>query len=110
MAYYLWTGNYSSEAIQAMIKNPQDREAAGRKAIEAAGGKMHHMFMSLGSSDVVVLCEFPGDLNVVAVSLAVGAAGAISNAATTKLMTMSEFSQAMKLAGEIAGSYTPPQA
>ena len=38
MPFYMWTGNYTQEAIQAMIKQPQDREAAARKVIEAAGG------------------------------------------------------------------------
>ena len=109
MAYYLWTGNCTQEAIQAMIKEPQDREPAARKVIEAAGGKLHHAFVALGSSDVVVLCEFPNDVNVAALSLAVGAAGSISNAVTTKLLIMSEFTEAMRIAGEAAGSYVPPQ-
>ncbi len=109
MAYYLWTGNYTREAVQAMVKRPQNREAAARAAIEAAGGKLLHAFISLGPSDIVVLAEFPDDSGVAALSLAVGAAGTVTNAATTKLMTMSEFAEAMKKAGKVAGAYKAPQ-
>lgn len=109
MAYYLWTANYTRDAIQAMVKHPQDREAAARKAIEAAGGKLLHAFVALGSSDVVVLSEFQDDTSMVAVTLAVGATGTVTNAATTKLLTFAQFAEAMKKAGQIAKSYTPPQ-
>ncbi len=109
MPFYMWTGNYTQEAIQAMIKNPQDREAVARKVIEAAGGKLHHAFISLGSSDVLVIAELPDDASVAAVSLTVGAAGSLTNGATTKLLPMSEFVEAMKKAGAISGVYEPPK-
>ena len=44
--------------------------------IEAAGGKLHHAFISLGSLDVLVIAELPDDASVAAVTLAVGAASA----------------------------------
>jgi uncharacterized protein with GYD domain len=109
MAYYLWTANYTREAMQAMLKNPQSREAAARQAVEAAGGKLVHAFMALGGSDIVILCEFPDDLGAAAVSIAVGAAGGVTNASTTRLFTMAEFTSAMKTASKVAGSYKPPQ-
>jgi uncharacterized protein with GYD domain len=109
MAFYMYTANYSREAIQAMVKSPSDREAAARKIIEAAGGKLHHMFMAFGPTDVIALCEFPDDIGMAAVSLAVGAGGGVTNGATTKLLTPAEFGEAMRKAGAIAGAYTPPQ-
>jgi uncharacterized protein with GYD domain len=109
MAFYLFTANYSRDAMQAMVKNPSDREAAARKIMEAAGGKLHHMFMAFGPTDVIALCEFPDDIGMAAVSLAVGSAGGVTNAATTKLLTPAEFSEAMRKANAIASSYTPPQ-
>jgi uncharacterized protein with GYD domain len=44
MAYYLFQGRYSTDAIKAMVDNPQDRETAARALVEAAGGKMHSFF------------------------------------------------------------------
>ncbi len=109
MAYYLWTGNYTQEAIQALVKEPQNREDAARQAIEAAGGRLLHAFIALGKSDIVVLCEFPDDTSMVAVSLVFGAAGSVTNGTTTKLITMSEFSDSLRIAGEVADTYVPPQ-
>ncbi len=48
------------------------------------GGKLLHAFMALGKSDLVVLCEFPDDTSAAALSLVVGAAGSVTNGATTK--------------------------
>mgnify|MGYP001815552275 CR=1 FL=1 len=39
MAYYLFQGRYSTDAIKAMVDKPQDREAAARTLVEAAGWK-----------------------------------------------------------------------
>ncbi len=109
MAFYLWTGNYTRDALRAMIAKPQDREVAAREVVESAGGKLHHIFISLGASDIVILCEFPDDVSMAAVGLVTRAAGAVTNSATTRLLTMSEFSEAMVKADKIRGAYKPPQ-
>ncbi len=79
------------------------------KVFHRTGGKLLHAFMALGKSDLVVLCEFPDDTSAAALSLVVGAAGSVTNAATTKLITMSEFSESLRIAGKVADSYVPPQ-
>ena len=109
MAYYLFTANYTREAMRAMVRTPSDREAAARKLIEAAGGKLHHMFMTFGPTDLITITEFPDDVSGASVSIAVAAAGGLTNTATTKLLTPTEFSDALKKAGAITGTYSPPQ-
>ena len=109
MALYLYTGNYTLDAVKAMIKEPQDREAAARKVITAGGGKMQLFFAALGSFDVGIIAEFPNDTDVAAVSLVIGAAGGVTNGTTTKLLSSSEFREAMTKAGRIMESYSPPQ-
>lgn len=109
MAYYLWTGNYTREALQALVKSPQNREEAARKAIEKLGGRLHHSLVSLGERDLVVLMEFPDELGPVAISALAAATGAVSNGATTRLLTHAEFAEACKRAGTVAGDYKPPQ-
>ncbi len=109
MAYYMHTANYTREAIQAMVKQPHDREAPVRKAVEAAGGKLLHAFVVLGSSDVVIIAEFPDDVSMVAVALAAAASGAVANGASTRLLTFAQYTDAMKKAGQIAKAYKPPQ-
>ena len=110
MSYYLYQLSYSADAMKAMVANPTDREAAARKLIEAAGGKLHHLFFAFGKFDVVCLVEAPNDAAVQAVAAAVGASGTISNAMTTKLFSAQEAMAAMTHAGKISGDYKPPKA
>jgi uncharacterized protein with GYD domain len=109
MAFYMFTGNYTREAMQAMVAKPHDREPVVRQFIEAAGGKLHHLFMSLGTTDVVAITEFPDEKGIAGVSLAVGAAGSITHGATTRLLTSKEFMDCMKKAKKIAKHYQAPQ-
>ncbi len=108
MAFYLIKANYSTDAIKAMVNNPQDREVAARKAIEALGGTLHHFFFALGDADVIALIEVPDDKTVVAGSLIISASGNFSKYSTTKLMTSSEAMEAMSKAKDVVSAYTPP--
>ena len=107
MPYYMFQAQYTSAAIKAMMDNPQDREEAARPLIEALGGKLHHLFFSMGSDDVVALIEAPDDTAVTACSMAVGASGSFSGGKTTKLMTSKDAMAAMKAASTAAASYKP---
>jgi hypothetical protein len=40
MALYLYQVSYTSEAVAALVREPQDRIEAVRPAIEAMGGKL----------------------------------------------------------------------
>ena len=107
MAFYMFQGRYSTDALKAMVENPQDREAAGRALIEAAGGKLHQFFFSFGTDDIVAIVEAPDDTAMAACSLALGASGAMSGGATTKLMTSAEAMAAMAAAKDVSKSYKP---
>lgn len=108
MAFYLFQASYTPTAMKAMVENPQDREAAARSFVAACGATIHHFFFSFGKSDVVVLIEAPDDVSMVAATMALGASGALSSGATTKLITGSEAMAAMKMANNLASSYKPP--
>jgi len=107
MPFYMFQARYTAAALKAMVDNPQDREAAARPLIESIGGKLHHLFFCFGSEDVVALIEAPNDQAMAAGALAVGASGAFSGGATTKLMTAGEAMDAMTTAQQAAANYTP---
>ena len=107
MPFYMFQAQYTPAAIKAMMNNPQDREEAARPLIEALGGKLHHLFFSMGSDDVVALIEAPDDTAVMACSMAVGASGAFSAGKTKKLMTSKDAMAAMKAANTAATKYKP---
>lgn len=110
MAFYLFQGRYSRDAMQAMIKNPSDRKKAAGEVIAAAGGTLHEFFFCFGEHDFVCLIEGPDDGTMAACAMAVGASGAVVGASTTKLIPMEEALAAMRSAGEVARAYRPPTA
>ena len=108
MSFYLLQASYSPVAVKAMMAKPQDRGQAAGKIIEAIGGKLHHFFFAMGTSDLVALIEVPDDKVMLAGSMIVASTGALSDVSTTKLITMEEAVEAMELAGKASGAYTPP--
>lgn len=106
MSFYLIQASYSSQAIAAMVKNPQDRAAAVRPMIERAGGKLHGLWFTFGESDIVAIAEMPNNLSAAAISMAIGASGTMSSYRSTAMMTSGEAVEAMQKAAEV--SYVAP--
>ena len=108
MPRYLHRVSYTTEAVQAMVKRPHNRKRAAEKLFKAAGGKMVDMYFCFGDYDVVVISEFPNNVDAAAVAMAVGASGSFSKVDTTVLISMNEAIDAMKKSGELTGSYKAP--
>lgn len=108
MPFYLYQIAYSPEAIKALVADPSDRRAAATKLIEGLGGKLHHLFFAFGPYDVICLIEGPDDKMMAAGALAVASAGTVTASHTTKLMTVEDAMEAMKMAGQAVGSYKSP--
>ena len=98
MAYYMFQGRYTTEAIKGLLNKPVNRSEAIRKAVEELGGKVEGAWFSFGDCDVVLIVQMPDNASVAALSLAVAAGGAIQGGKTTPLMTMDEGLTAMKKA------------
>lgn len=106
MPFYMFTARYNADAMRAMIKMPSDREASAREIAKSLGGKLHHFFFAMGQDDVIAIAEMPDDVSVAALSMTIGASGAFSGGATTKLLTAEDAVASMKKAGEAV--YSPP--
>ena len=96
MPKYLIQVVYTPEAWTTMIKNPQDRIAAVRPAIESVGGKIDDGYLSFGEYDLVAIAEFPDNAAAAAFSVATTSKGALKAFKTTPLLTMAEAQNAMK--------------
>jgi len=96
---YLYQISYSAEAWAAMVKRPQDRAEAVRKAVEKLGGKVVTFWMAFGDYDLVGVLEMPDNVSAAAFSVAVAAGGACKNVKTTPLLTLPDAMEAMKKAG-----------
>ena len=106
MAKYLITGSYTAQGAAGLLKDGGTRR---RQAIEeligGLGGKLESLYFAFGSDDVVIIVDMPDAAAMTAVSLTVGASGAI-NIKTTVLITPEE----MDAAAKKTVSYRPPGA
>lgn len=81
MPYYVTLGNWTEQGIRNVKDAPKRIEAA-RALIEKNGGKMHHMFITMGKYDFVAISEAPNDEAAMQWALTIGTQG---NARTTTL-------------------------
>jgi uncharacterized protein with GYD domain len=106
---YLYQAAYTSEAIAAQVKHPQDRlETAARPVLSAIGGRLVGGGYSFGEYDITIVYEAPDDTAAAALALAVGAGGAVRSAQTTRLLSGAEWVAALGKAGSIGAAYRPP--
>jgi uncharacterized protein with GYD domain len=99
MPRYLLQASYSTEALAAMVKKPQNRTEAIRKTIEKLGGSMESIWLSFGDYDIVTIMEMPNNASAAAFAVAIAAGGACKSVKTTPLLSIEEGMAAMKKAG-----------
>ena len=104
MPKYLAHGSYTSEGLKGFIK---EGGTARRKAVEAlvqsAGGKVEAVYWGFGNDDVYTIIDVPDNVSAAAVSMAVGAVGAV-HLKTVVLLTAEEMDAATKK----SITYRPP--
>ena len=69
MATYISLLSLTEQGIKT-IKDLPGRIAAGRQAMEAAGGKLVQYYLTLGAQDAVVVFELPDDETTASLVLA----------------------------------------
>jgi uncharacterized protein with GYD domain len=101
MAFYMFQGAYTPEALATMTKNPQDRSVVLAELIQKLGGQQISFYSCFGEYDVVVIFEAPDDTTASAIVLAAISPGHAKTAKTTKLLTVQETMEAMRKAGSV---------
>jgi len=106
MPRYLGRVSYTSDAVKAMVSNPQDRSKAAAEAAESLGAKLEGFWFAFGEFDVVFVMEAPDNATAAALAMSIGAGGALSKVETTVLLDGEEAQEAMRKAGK--ATYRPP--
>ncbi|PYM20408.1 MAG: hypothetical protein DMD81_02015 [Candidatus Rokuibacteriota bacterium] len=108
MPHYLYQVAYTPESLAAQIKNPQDRlQLVGKQITDAVGAKILGGGYSFGEYDISVIVDAADDVTMAAVALAIAAGGAVRTAKTTKLLSGSEWVEALKKAPTVSSHYRP---
>jgi uncharacterized protein with GYD domain len=98
MPHYLVQAAYTSEAWQAMMKNPQNRTEVIRQAIEHLGGKLVGGWAAFGDYDTIMIIDLPSSVDAAAIAVAAAAGGSCRAIKTTPLLTTEEALEALKKA------------
>ena len=106
MPLYLGRFSYTTDAMKALVNEPQDRSAAAREVADSLGGKLLGFWYAFGEFDGVFLMEAPDNATAAGLAMAVGAGGALSEIETTVLLDMDEAQEAMRKAA--SATYRPP--
>jgi uncharacterized protein with GYD domain len=89
MPHFVTLVRYTQQGI-AKIKESPARLDAAKKAAEAAGGKIHGWYLTMGRYDAVLISEFPSDEAGAKFTLSTGAMGNITTE-TLKAFTEPEY-------------------
>ena len=104
MPKYLVQASYTVEGIKGLVKDGgSKRRAVLEQLIKDQGGTLEAFYFAFGENDVYAIADLPDNVSIAAVSLAVGASGAVS-AKTTVLITPEEMDQA----AQKTVNYRPP--
>ena len=94
MARYVMLLNWTDQGVKN-AKDTVKRAAAARQAFEKAGAKVHQSLWTLGSYDLVLICEAPSDETVTALGLQIGALGNVRST-TLRAFDEQEMEQILK--------------
>ena len=89
MPHYVSLLRYTQQGA-AKIKESPARLDAARKAAEAAKGKIHTWYLTIGEYDAVLVSEFPDDESAARFLLSTGALGNVTTQ-TLKAFTEAEY-------------------
>jgi uncharacterized protein with GYD domain len=105
MPHYLIQAAYTSEAFQALVKNPHSRAEVVRSAVEHLGGKFVGGWTTFGDYDTILIVELPSSVDAAALAIAAAAGGSCKSIKTTPLLTAEETVEALKRAS--SSGYKP---
>ena len=108
MPTYMSQFSYTNEALESLVKQPEDRGAVFREQVEKLGGKVHAFYHCLGEYDGVTIYETPDEATASALILTVKGPGHLKEVKTTELHTVETAMKGMHKAGE--QSYKGPLA
>jgi uncharacterized protein with GYD domain len=109
MALFMLMGKYSPAAMKSIIESGSDREAASRKAVEAAGGKLLGFYgMFSPEYDIAIIMDVPGNAEYIGGIAPAIMSGTLASWKTIALFTAGDVMKAAKIAKKVAAAYKPP--
>ena len=108
MQIYMTQFSYTTEAWQALMKNPEDRTGVLKAVIEKLGGRMISLYYCFGDYDGVAIAEYPDSVSAAATVLSAISGGHVKAMKTTALLSASEMVKAINSLIRKKHNYSKP--
>jgi uncharacterized protein with GYD domain len=106
MPKYLLKASYTPEGIRGVLKGGGTaRRAAVEQTVASLGGRVEAFYFAFGERDAYTVVDVPGNAEMAAMALSIGATGAV-DVETVVLLTPEEIDQAT----HASVTYSPPGA
>jgi uncharacterized protein with GYD domain len=102
MPIFITQGRFTREYLRGGLARPEDRHAVVSRLCHEAGGKLLHMYLTLGQYDFLAVAEMPDAMSASLLALVAGGGGGIENTVTTQAFTTAESKEMFERAGKIA--------
>jgi uncharacterized protein with GYD domain len=96
MPLYTYQAAYTAKSMAAQLKEPRDPVEEVRPTLEDLGAKILVAGFPFGEYDVLIVYEAPDDMTAASVAMAVGAAGEVKSAKTTRLLSGQEWVDSLR--------------
>ena len=100
--------SYTSDSAKAMIEKPSDRSAAVRALVELLGGSVEAFYWMQGKYDGFLISNVKDGVTGAALSIAVGATGAVSRLESHQIFDHDEQASIVEKAATARKAYRPP--
>ena len=96
MPKYLISASYTQEGMRGLLKEGgTSRRSTVTRLIKGMGGSLEAFYYAFGDDDVFVIFDMPDEASATAISLAIGATGAVG-LKTTVLISPEAIDEAVK--------------
>ncbi len=108
--HFCFIGQYSPEAVSALIDHPEvNRHEATKKLIEAAGAKLISMYnMPADGPGELMIFDAPDPESAAAIVAVIVSTGAATQVKLMNLFTAEEVAKVRKKGNAIRSAYLPP--
>ena len=96
MPLFMYQASYTAKSMADQLKAPQDPVDVIRPTLEELGATMVVAGFPFGEYDVLVVYEAPDDMTAASVAMAVGAAGEVKSAKTTRVLSGQEWLESLR--------------
>ena len=103
MTLYMYQASYTAKSMAAQLKDPQDPVEVIRPTLEEVGAKVLVAAFPFGEYDLLIVYEAPDDVTAASVAVAVGAAGEVRSAKTTRLLSGQEWLESLRKRTTVKG-------